>query len=184
LIAHLDTPLEAGGDTRVRYLHYANAEKIAPKLKEQITGIAQAAPGAAGAGGQASPLAQAEKNAMMWADPTNNALVITAPPKIMRAVMDIVDKLDIRRPQVLVEAIIAEVDVDKDAELGINWAAFSNGQNVPAGAFVSPVGGTCIVDLAGAIQNPANASTALLQGTTIGIGRIAGTGVNLDRKSV
>ncbi len=179
LVAHLDTPLEAGGDTRVRYLHYANAEKIAPKLKEQITGIAQAAPGAAGAGGgQASPQAPAEKGAMVWADPTNNALVITAPPKIMRAVMDIVDKLDIRRPQVLVEAIIAEVDVDKSAELGINWAAFSKGDNVPAAAFVSPVGGTSIVDLAGAIQNPANASTALLQGTTIGIGRIAGTGVN------
>jgi len=104
--------------------------------------------------------------------------VITAPPKIMRAVMDIVDKLDIRRPQVLVEAIIAEVDVDKSAELGINWAAFSKGDNVPAGSFVSPVGGTSIVDLAGAIQNPANVSTALLQGTTIGIGRIAGTGVN------
>ena len=178
LIAHLDTPLEAGGDTRVRYLHYANAEKIAPKLKEQITGIAQAAPGAAGAGAQGSPQAQAEKNAMVWADPSNNALVITAPPKIMRAVMDIVDKLDIRRPQVLVEAIIAEVDIDKDAELGINWAAFSNGQNIPAGAFVSPVGGTSIVDLAGAIQSPANATTTLLQGTTIGIGRIAGTGVN------
>jgi general secretion pathway protein D len=179
LVAHLDTPLEAGGDTRVRYLHYANAEKIAPKLKEQITGIAQAAPGGGGgAGAQGSPQALAEKGAMVWADPTNNALVITAPPKIMRAVMDIVDKLDIRRPQVLVEAIIAEVDVDKNAELGINWAAFSNGQNIPAGAFVSPVGGTSIVDLAGAIQNPANASTTLLQGTTIGIGRIAGTGVN------
>jgi len=92
--------------------------------------------------------------------------------------MDIVDKLDIRRPQVLVEAIIAEVDIDKDAELGINWAAFSNGQNIPAGAFVSPIGGTSIVDLAGAIQAPANATTTLLQGTTIGIGRIAGTGVN------
>jgi general secretion pathway protein D len=96
----------------------------------------------------------------------------------MRAAMDIVDKLDIRRPQVLVEAYIAEVDVDKSAELGINWAAFSKGSNVPAGSFVSPVGGTSIVDLAGAIQNPANASTALLQGTTVGIGRIAGTGVN------
>jgi general secretion pathway protein D len=179
LIAHLDTPLEAGGDTRVRYLHYADAEKLAPKLKEQITGIAQAsgAPGSAGAQG-ASPSAQAEKNAMVWADPVNNALVITAPPKIMHAVMDIVDKLDIRRPQVLVEAIIAEVDQDKDAELGVNWAAFSNGTNVPVGSFVSPVGGTSIVDLAGAVQNPANASTTLLQGTTLGIGRIAGTGVN------
>src|SRR6202035_1979770 len=80
--------------------------------------------------------------------------------------------------QVLVEAIIAEVDVDKNAELGINWPAFSKGSNVPAGAFVSLVGETSIVDLPGAIQQPANASTALLQGTTIGIGRIAGTGVN------
>ena len=45
LVAHLDTPLETGGDTRVRYLHYANADKIAPKLKEQMTGIAQAVSG-------------------------------------------------------------------------------------------------------------------------------------------
>ena len=179
LVAHLDTPLESGGDTRVRYLHYANAEKIAPKLKEQISGIAAATGGsAAGAGAQASPLAQAEKNAMVWADPSNNALVITAPPKIMRAVMDILDKLDIRKPQVLVEAIIAEVDITKSAELGVNWAAFSQGGTVPVGAFVSPIGGTSIVDLAGAVQNPANVSTTLLQGTTIGIGRIAGTGVN------
>jgi general secretion pathway protein D len=178
LIAHLDTPLQGGGDTRVRYLHYANAEKLAPKLKEQITGIAQAAAGPSAPGGGQTPMAAAEKNAMVWADPTNNALIITAPPKIMRAVMDIVDKLDIRRPQVLVEAIIADIDFNKDSELGVNWAAFSQGSNVPAGAFVSPVGGTSIVDLAGAIQNPANVSTTLLQGTTLGIGRIAAGGVN------
>ncbi len=181
LIAHLDTPLESGGDTRVRYLHYADAEKIAPKLKEQITGIAASSAGATtggAAGAQASPLAQAEKNAMIWADPSNNALVITAPPKIMHAVMNIIDKLDIRKPQVLVEAIIAEVDVNKDSELGVNWAAFSQGGTVPIGSFVSPVGGTSIVDLAAAAQNPANLSTTLLQGTTLGIGRISGTGVN------
>ena len=178
LIAHLDTPLQGGGDTRVRYLHYANAEKLAPKLKEQITGITQAtSPGGAQGAGQ-SPIAAAEKNAMVWADPTNNALIVTAPPKIMRAVMDIVDKLDIRRPQVLVEAIIADIDFNKDAELGVNWAAFSNGTNVPVGSFVSPVGGTSIVDLAGAIENPANVSTTLLQGTTLGIGRVSGSGVN------
>jgi general secretion pathway protein D len=176
LIAHLDTPLNGGGDTRVRYLHYADAEKLAPKLKEQITGIAQAAGG--GAGGAASPQAAAEKNAMIWADPANNALIITAPPKIMRSVMDIIDKLDIRRPQVLVEAIIADINFDKDSELGVNWAAFLNGSNVPAGAFVSPVGGTSIVDLAGAIEAPANATTTLLQGTTLGIGRVGGSGAN------
>src|SRR5207253_8834287 len=131
-------------------------EQIPQKHKAQNHGITQTAAGAGAPGAQASPLAQAEKNAMVWADPTNNALVITAPPKIMHAVMDIIDKLDIRRPQVLVEAIIAEVDVDKHAELGVNWAAFSKGSHVPAGAFVSPVGGTSIVDLAAAIQNPAN----------------------------
>jgi general secretion pathway protein D len=179
LIAHLDTPLQAGGDTRVRYLHYANAEKLAPKLKEQMTGIAAAAAGAAGAGAaQAAVQSQAEKGAMVWADPTTNALIITAPAKLMRAVMEIIDKLDIRRPQVLVEAIIADIDYNKDSELGVNWAAYGNGTSVPAGAFVSPVGGTSIVDLATAAENPANVSTTLLQGTTIGIGRIAAGGLN------
>ena len=180
LIAHLDTPLEAGGDTRVRYLHYANAEKLAPKLKEQMTGIAQAAAGPAGQGAAAASAAQsAEKSAMVWADPTNNALIITAPVKLMRAIMAIIDKLDIRRPQVLVEAIIADIDYNKNAELGVNWAAYSNsGSNVPAGSFVSPIGGTSIVDLAGAVQNPANVTTTLLQGTTIGVGRIAASGLN------
>jgi general secretion pathway protein D len=181
LIAHLDTPLEAGGDTQVRYLRYADAEKIAPKLKEQITGVAQASAGTGGAGAAASPQAQAEKSAMVWADVQNNALVITAPPKIMRAVMNIIDKLDIRRPQVLVEAIIVEVNATKTAELGVNWAEFSKGNGtVPAGAFVSPVGQSSIVDLAGNVAAiNANAATATLPtGTTIAIGRLAAGGLN------
>jgi general secretion pathway protein D len=182
LVAHLDTPLETGGDTRVRYLHYADADKIAPKLKEQMTGIAQASATGAGGGGApgagASPQQQAEKNSLIWADPANNALVITAPPKVMRQIMAIIDKLDIRRPQVLVEAIIADVDVSKDAELGVNWAAFSQGSNVPVAGFVSPIGGSSIVDLAQAVENPANVTTALLNGTTVGLGKIGGAGVN------
>jgi general secretion pathway protein D len=182
LVAHLDTPLETGGDTRVRYLHYADADKIAPKLKEQMTGIAQASATGAGGGGTpgagTSPQQLAEKNSLIWADPSNNALVITAPPKVMRQIMAIIDKLDIRRPQVLVEAIIADVDVSKDAELGVNWAAFSQGSNVPVAGFVSPVAGSSIVDLAQAVENPANVTTSLLQGTTLGLGKIGGGGVN------
>jgi general secretion pathway protein D len=183
LVAHLDTPLEAGGDTRVRYLHYSNADKIAPKLKEQITGIAaataaQGGGGAAGGGATNNPQAAAEKNSLVWADPENNALVITAPPKVMRTIMAIIDKLDIRRPQVLVEAIIADVDVSKDAELGVNWAAFGQGSNVPAAGFVSPVGGTSIVDLAQGIENPTSVTSALLNGTTLGVGRIGSGAVS------
>lgn len=177
IVAQLDIQVESGGDTRVRYLHYADAEKIAPKLKEQITGIAQQT-GEGAAGATNSPQAQAEKNSLVWADPSNNALVVTAPPKIMRRVMAIIDKLDIRRPQVLVEAIIADIDVTKDAELGVNWAAFGAGSNVPAAGFVSPVGGTSIVDLATAVENPANVSSTLLNGTTLGLGRIGSGSVN------
>ena len=59
----------------MRYLHYANAEKLAPKLKEQMTGIAQAAAGPSAQGAAASAAQSAEKSAMVWADPTNNAPV-------------------------------------------------------------------------------------------------------------
>ncbi len=190
LVAHLDTPLESGGDTQVRYLRYADAEKIAPKLKEQITGVAQAAAGAGGAGAAASPQAQAEKNAMVWADPQNNALVITAPPKIMRAIMGIIDKLDIRRPEVLVEAIIVEVNTDKTAEFGVNWVEFTQGNGtVPAASFVNPVGGTSIVNLAqnvaGIATGTSSSTTAaaaanatLPTGTTLAVGRLAAGGLN------
>jgi general secretion pathway protein D len=50
-----------------------------------------------------------------------NALIITAPPKIMKSLMAVIDKLDIRRAQVEVEAIIVEVDVNKSSNLGVQW---------------------------------------------------------------
>lgn len=180
LIAHLDTPLESGGDTQVRYLRYADAEKIAAKLKEQVTGIAAAAGGAAGApgGGGATPAAQAERNTTIWADPENNALVITAPPKTMRALMSIVDKLDIRRMQVLVQAIIAEVRADKSAELGVNWLVDGSGDNFAVGGFIQPINGGSIVDLITGAENPAQIRAAAIQGTTIGVGRRQDTGTN------
>ena len=60
LVTHLDTPLEAGGDAQVRYLRYADAEKLATKLREQIQGIvAAAAPGAAGGARGAPPAGRA-----------------------------------------------------------------------------------------------------------------------------
>jgi general secretion pathway protein D len=182
LIALLDTPLQTGGGTYVRYLRYADAEKLAPKLKEQITGQAQATPGAA-PGAANTPAAQADKGTMIWAEPETNALVITAAPKQMRQINAIIDKIDIRRMQVLVEAIIADVTEDKSAQLGVNWAAWSQDDDtrIPIGGFIQPVGGTSIVDLARLISDPTNAATAGISaptGTTLGIGRIAASGVN------
>ncbi len=179
LVAHLDTPVENGGDTQVRYLRYADAEKIAPKLKEQLTsGAAAGAPGAAGSA------AASDRGTSIWAEPQTNALVITAPPKAMRTLMTIIDRLDIRRAQVLVEAIIVDVRTDKAADLGVNWAVWSkeSDTNIPAGGFVSPVGSAngnpfSIVDLAKAVASPTTASSVPL-GTTFAIGRMTSTGVN------
>ncbi|MGH8309160.1 MAG: type II secretion system secretin GspD, partial [Steroidobacteraceae bacterium] len=181
LIAHLDTPLEAGGDTQVRYLNYADAEKIAAKLKEQVTGIAQAAQPAGAQGAAPAGAAAADRSTTIWADAETNALVVTAQPKVMRQLMAVVDKLDIRRAQVLVEAIIVEVGENSNAELGVNWAVFSNEDDtrIPAGAFLNPVGGVTLADLARAVDNPlGTVNPSLASGTTIGIGRITDTGVN------
>lgn len=57
---------------------------------------------------------------VQWED-TSNALIIKAPPSLMRAVKSIISKLDIRRPQVLIEVIIAEVNLDRARQLGIEW---------------------------------------------------------------
>ena len=173
LVAELDTPLQSGGNTRVVFLHYADATKLAPKLKEQMSELAQMG---AGQTATKNPTAAAEKNALVWADKENNALIITAPPKLMRSVLDIIHSLDRRRPEVLVQAIIAEVQVNKTEDLGINWAAYSQSNKVPLGGFVAPVGGTSIVDLVAAAQNPTSLSTSLLEGTTVGIGTISSTG--------
>jgi general secretion pathway protein D len=178
LVAELDTPLQSGGNTRVVFLHYADAKKLAPKLKEQMQELAQLSSAGAGTAAK-NPTAQAEKNALVWADTQNNALVITAPPKVMRTVLDIVHSLDRRRPEVLVQAIIAEVTVGKEDDLGVNWAAYSQNDKVPLGGFVSAVGGTNIVDLIGAAEAGKAAlgtASSLLTGTTIGIGTISAGG--------
>jgi len=179
LVTHLDTPLETGGDTRVRYLNYADAEQIAGKLKEQVTGITQAAPGQPGAA--AGPQAAADRSTTIWADKQTNALVVTAPPKIMRSIMSVVDKLDIRRLQVLVEAILVDISESKSAELGVNWAVGNTDSDstVPIGTFNQTVGGSSIGSIAAAISDPSNIDPSLLpSGLTLGAGRFLDAGTN------
>jgi len=176
LIAYLDTPLATGGDTRVRYLRYADAEKIATKLKEQITGVAATAGAPAGAAGGAATTTVGG-GTTIWAEPETNALVITAPAKTMNSLMSVIDKLDIRRAQVIVEAIIVEVSADKSAELGVNWLIDGSNSDDPVGGFIEPVGGINILDLARAADNPATLSS-VPRGTTVGVGRLDRNGIN------
>ncbi len=181
LVAHLDTPLDKGGGTTVRYLKYADADKLATKLKEQISATTAAATGAGAAGG-GSTSSSADKSTVIWAEPTTNSLVITAPPKAMRQLMDIIDRLDIRRLEVQVEAIIVEITGNKNIDLGVNWAVDASGSNIGAGAWNEPIGsaGTSIAGVAAAaIGGTAGLSTASVPtGLTYAVGRLASTGTN------
>jgi len=176
LIAHLDTPLEHGGDTQVRYLRYADSEDLATKLQQHFSQQATSATagGAVAAGGE-------KQEVSVWADPQNNAIVINAPPKKMRELMLIVDKLDIRRAQVLVEAMIVEVIADKVSELGVTWAITDPSGNSPIGVTNFPDFGAGVAQIAGALGGgdiPANAGGLLGEGGTLGVGRISDTGVS------
>ena len=187
LVTHLDTPLDSGGDTQVRYLRYADAEKIAAKLREQIQGITAAATGGAGGAGGAAggpappPMAQGaiDRSIGIWAEPETNALVVTAPPKIMRSVMAIVDRLDIRRFQVLVEAILVEMTVDRAMDLGVNWAVADTdgGNDLPAGGFNSPVDGVGIGQVIAGVRDP-DSITQFPSGLTLGVGQLVDSGIS------
>jgi len=173
LIAHLDTPLEDGGDTQVRYLRYADSEELATKLQQHFTTQIQATSGQAGG-------SVATDSVSVWADTQTNAIVINAPPKMMRSLMQIVDKLDIRLDQVLVEAIIVEVIADKTAELGVTWAIGEDGSNSPVGATNFPDFGPGVVQLGGAVGSGGTVDPSGLigEGITVGLGRISDTGVS------
>jgi general secretion pathway protein D len=94
--------------------------------------------------------------------------------------MLIVDKLDIRRAQVLVEAIIVEVIADKTAELGVTWAVEGVSSNTPIGLTNFPDFGPGVVQLGAAAGSGGQIDpTGLIgEGITFGLGRISDSGVS------
>jgi general secretion pathway protein D len=165
LIINMDTPLATGGDTQVRYLRYADAEKIADKLKGQATASAKAQGGPPTAGTGGGGASNVDASVTIWADVSTNALIITAPPKIMKSLMAVIDKLDIRRAQVQVEAIIVEIDVNKSSNLGVQWL-LDGGNNYGYGVTNFPGSGTSIIDLASAVLSATGTTTTVPSTTT------------------
>lgn len=169
IIAHLDTPSEVQGNTNVIYLKYAKAKDLVAVLTGVGTAQAkeaqkQGAPGA-------PPAQQAIFN--IQADESSNALVITSAPDVYRSLESVVRKLDVRRAQVLVEAIIAEVANTKTAALGVQWVAGgSNPGSKPIGLSQfgpNPIGGIAASIIA---KTPPNIG----QGLTLGIGKLGDNG--------
>ncbi|HEV2211865.1 MAG TPA: type II secretion system secretin GspD, partial [Gammaproteobacteria bacterium] len=179
LIARLDQPQESG-NTQVMYLHYAKAKDIAEELKGYVSDLQKQAAGKTGA---AAPGGGGLTDVSVIPDERTNSLLITAPPKIMRSIQDVLSHLDIRRAQVLVQAVEAELTSDKSAELGVTWVADSASGGVGltdfsnTGASVLGVGQSA---LAAANSFSSSASTGTVgstgftppQGLTLGVGKI------------
>lgn len=175
LITHLDSPTENIGNTHVIYLKYAKAKDMLTVL----TGVAEGQVKAQGGkGASKAPAAAARSNFQIQADESTNALVISASPEMFRSLRFVIQKLDIRRAQVLIEAVIAEVQMDKTAELGVQWIFDSrNSGDGPIGVSNFGGPGSSIMGLAAAAASGA-ASVPNMQGALFGLGRFSDTGMS------
>ncbi|HHJ14154.1 MAG TPA: type II secretion system protein GspD [Gammaproteobacteria bacterium] len=166
IISHLDTPLERGGNTKVIYLKYAKAED----LVETLRGVGKVQ-GEKVKAKKPQQAANIDKELDIQADVTTNALVISAPPALMRSLEAVIRQLDIRRSQVLVDAIIAEIGERKARELGVQWVAnATTSQGSPIGGTNFTNGGTPAVNILQGVL--ANTVPALGNGLSLGLGSI------------
>ena len=176
IIAKLDIPTPAGrGKIHVYYLSHANAEELAQVLTAQAPEIAQIQE--APSDGQAQQprrptTGKTPTDITITADKPTNSLVITANPESYAIIEDIIKKLDIRRSQVLVEGLIAEVTLDTARELGVEWRLIDQ----PDGTQVfASSAGTAGADGTGVLANP----TALLSTPGFLVGVLRNT-IRLD----
>lgn len=157
LVQRLDAELENQGNTRVYYLKYAKAEDLVKVLQGVSATIAAETQGAA-AQAQGTRTSAKGRDVSIEAHAESNSLVITAQPDVLRSLEDVIRQVDIRRAQVLVEAIIVEVADNSGANLGVQWISaqggltqFNNGvvpiSQIAAGAAAArEVKGTTVVN--------------------------------------
>ena len=178
IISHLDTPLEAGGNTDVVYLRYA----VAAEVVDTLLGVGKIEEQEKTQQGKGKATSSSRGSFDIQADEATNALVITAPPDIMRTLKRVISQLDIRRAQVLVEAIIAEVGEDTARDLGVQWifAGDTSSNRGPVGVINFSNSGSPIADIANAAISAESGGTVptLLDGTLVGFGRFGSNSFN------
>jgi general secretion pathway protein D len=175
IIGQLDVPLTEDGATQVVYLNYASAENLAPILEgyaQQADSASKPAGAIPGGGGGGS-----DGRTRVIADKDTNALVITGSPKSIKAIRNVIAQLDIKRSQVLVEALVAEVSTTVANTLGVDWAVYKPNRIALAG-ILDPDS----LAAAATLANPAATAASIaanknplssLTGVTGGGGRIA-----------
>ena len=202
LAADLDTPAAAGGNIHVVYLRNAEAAKVAETLRALLSGqpttsttpqtgatsFAPTQPATAAAPGTtpsfASTASAPAPSSSIQAYPATNSLVIVASDPVYNSLRSVIDKLDSRRAQVFVEALIVEVTSSKAAEFGIQWQDLTGinrsgtnligGTNFTAGSPGTAATSTSII---GAASNIASVGPGLNVGVVRGTITINGVQV-------
>jgi general secretion pathway protein D len=187
LAAMLDSPTSAAGNLHVVYLKNAEAVKVAETLRAIYLGEAVAAaaprpmalPVAASPAGTPPPAlpgpqAVALTPGMIQADPATNSILINAPDAIYNNLRAALDKLDVRRAQVYVEALIAEITADKAAEFGIQWQDLSGAGKSGTHAFGGTNFGAPGQNILGISASPGSADRGLNIGVIKGVVTIPG----------
>jgi general secretion pathway protein D len=206
LVAMLDTTTSVAGNIHVVYLKNAEAVKVvetlrgiylgetAPAAQRAVTTLgppgASATAASPGASPMTTPLGASASGAaqaasapgIIQADAATNSIIINAPDAIYNNLRAALDKLDVRRAQVYVEALIAEITADKAAEFGIQWQdlAGAGSTNNSARVFGGTNFGTTGQNILGIAANPASAGRGLNIGVIKGLVTIPGVGQILN----
>ncbi len=112
LIGRMDQPITGEGSTQVVYLNYVDAEELVPILE-----------GMAEAHTKDKRESDDKLSATVAASKSSNALIINAPPALLANMKRVVAQVDIRRAQVLVEALVVEVSNDIANDIGVTWVS-------------------------------------------------------------
>ena len=193
LAAGLDTPGAGAGNIFVVPLRNAEAVKIAETLRALLAGaeasrvstttaVGPSAASTASTTVTSSTTTAAPASTIQAYQPTNS-LIITAPEPVYRNLRSVIDKLDERRAQVFVEALIVEVSTGLAAELGVQWQSGRNigrGQTVFGGTnFNTAAASGAGTNIIGASIDPSTIGPGLNLGLIRGTVRIPGTDIEI-----
>lgn len=147
LITQLDVEMATEGNTRVVYLKYAKAKDmvdvlkgVSDNLQSQNKNNGQDKKSSA----KSSSSVVSSNDVMIAAHESTNALVLTAPHNIMKSLLDVISQLDIRRAQVLIEALIVEMDEGDGINLGVQWGSIESGSVIQYGNTGTSIGNVMV----------------------------------------
>ena len=122
LVDKLDSAANVPGNIHVVTLKNTDATKLAQTLRSVMSGDTSAAAATATTPGMQQAASSAPSGGgMIQADTSSNSLIVTASEPVYNNIRSVIEKLDVRRPQIFVEALIVEVTADKASEFGVQW---------------------------------------------------------------